>query len=102
LRPVDAGERLSPARFGWPDRQPCVREAHPDVPDVSRLPALLGLAGAARVVIRQNLVVAALVMLVAVTLALVGVLPLSLGVVVHEGSTLVVVANGLRLLAHRD
>jgi Cd2+/Zn2+-exporting ATPase len=70
--------------------------------DVSRLPALLGLAGAARVVIRQNLVVASLVMLAAVTLALVGVLPLSLGVVVHEGSTLVVVANGLRLLAHRD
>jgi Cd2+/Zn2+-exporting ATPase len=70
--------------------------------DVSRVPALLGLAGAARSAIRQNLVAAAAVMLVAVASALVGVLPLSLGVVVHEGSTLLVVANGLRLLAHRD
>jgi cation transport ATPase len=35
-----------------------------------------------------------------VTLALIGVLPLSVGVVVHEGGTLVVVLNGLRLLAY--
>jgi Cd2+/Zn2+-exporting ATPase len=69
--------------------------------DISRVPPLLELAGAARRTIRQNLVLAAAVMLVVVTLALVGVLPLSLGVVVHEGSTLVVVLNGLRLLAYR-
>jgi Cd2+/Zn2+-exporting ATPase len=29
-------------------------------------------------------------------------IPLSLGVLGHEGSTLLVVANSLRLLAHRD
>ena len=70
--------------------------------DVSRIAPLLGLADATQRVIRQNLSLAAAVMLAAVTLALVGVLPLSLGVVVHEGSTLVVVLNGLRLLAHRE
>jgi Cd2+/Zn2+-exporting ATPase len=69
--------------------------------DVARIPPMFALAGAAQKVIRQNLVVAAAVVLVAMVLALVGILPLSLGVVVHEGSTLVVVANGLRLLAWR-
>jgi Zn2+/Cd2+-exporting ATPase len=70
--------------------------------DVGRIPAVLGLATAARRVVRQNLAASAAVMMLAMLLALSGVLPLSLGVVVHEGSTLVVVANGLRLLAHRD
>jgi Cd2+/Zn2+-exporting ATPase len=39
------------------------------------------------------------VMATLMVLALFGEIPLPLGVVGHEGSTLIVVANGLRLLA---
>lgn len=52
----------------------------------------------ARVVIRQNLGISLGVVIVLVTLALFQQIPLSLGVFGHEGSTLVVVANSLRLL----
>jgi hypothetical protein len=67
--------------------------------DVARIPPMLALArrrprGHSPEPGRGGVVV-----LVALVLALVGVLPLSLGVVVHEGSMLVVVPNGLRLLA---
>ena len=67
--------------------------------DIARIPPLLELSRRSRGVIRQNLTFATIVMLIAASLALVGILPLSLGVVVHEGGTLLVVANGLRLLA---
>jgi Cd2+/Zn2+-exporting ATPase len=66
--------------------------------DLSRLPGMLRLARRTRAVVRQNLVFAFAVMLVLMTLALLGVLPLTLATVAHEGSTLLVVANGLRLL----
>ncbi len=67
--------------------------------DIARVPALLELSRRSRGIIRQNLTFATIVMLIAASLALVGILPLSLGVVAHEGGTLLVVANGLRLLA---
>jgi Cd2+/Zn2+-exporting ATPase len=67
--------------------------------DLSRLPGTLQLARRTRQVVQQNLVVAFGVMLVLIGLALVGILPLPLATVAHEGSTLLVVANGLRLLA---
>lgn len=66
--------------------------------DLSRLPGTLRLARRTRQVVRQNLVVATGVMLVLVVLSLGGLLPLPLAMVAHEGSTLLVVANGLRLL----
>lgn len=69
--------------------------------DIARVPATLEMAQRARGVIRQNMVFAFAVMLVAVVLAVTGLIPLSIGVVVHEGSTLLVVANGLRLLAQQ-
>ncbi len=55
----------------------------------------------ARKVIRQNLVISLGTVAVLVTCALFGKIPLTLGVVGHEGSTVVVVMNSLRLLFGR-
>ena len=52
----------------------------------------------ARTIIRQNLALSLGVIVTLVTLALFQKIPLTLGVVGHEGSTLVVVLNSLRLL----
>jgi len=52
----------------------------------------------ARRVIRQNLVISLGTVAVLVTFAILGKIPLTLGVVGHEGSTVVVVMNSLRLL----
>jgi Cd2+/Zn2+-exporting ATPase len=68
--------------------------------DLSRLPFAVGLSRQARAVIRQNLylslgVIAALI--IATTTGRFGIGP---AVFVHEGSTLVVIANALRLLLY--
>ena len=52
----------------------------------------------ARRVIRQNLVISLGTVVVLVSAALFGAIPLTLGVLGHEGSTVVVVLNSLRLL----
>src|SRR5207237_4680894 len=52
----------------------------------------------ARNVIRQNLLISLGTVVVLVTLALFGAIPLTVGVIGHEGSTVVVVLNSLRLL----
>jgi len=70
--------------------------------DLARLPGALSLARRARAIIRQNLAFAFGVMATLMLLAIVGDITLPLGVVGHEGSTLVVVANGLRLLIPMD
>ncbi|MEO7909484.1 MAG: HAD-IC family P-type ATPase [Roseiflexaceae bacterium] len=69
--------------------------------DLSRLPGALDLAKRARRIVRQNLIFAFSVMATLMVLAIIGNIPLPLGVVGHEGSTLLVVANGLRLLVSR-
>lgn len=66
--------------------------------DLSRLPGMLRLARRTRRIIQQNLIVSIAVMVFLVGCSLVGVLPLPLAMIVHEGSTLLVIANGLRLL----
>ncbi len=70
--------------------------------DLAKLVHAVNLARKARRVVWQNLVfaMAVIVMLVAVTFG--ASLPLPLGVVGHEGSTVLVVLNGLRLLGHRQ
>lgn len=60
--------------------------------------AAFRLSQRARRVIRQNLVVSLGTVAVLVTFALLGKIPLTFGVVGHEGSTVVVVMNSLRLL----
>ena len=56
----------------------------------------------ARRVIRQNLFISLGTVVVLVSFALAGKIPLTLGVVGHEGSTVVVVLNSLRLLLGAD
>jgi Cd2+/Zn2+-exporting ATPase len=60
--------------------------------------AAFRLSQRARRIIRQNLVVSLGTVVVLVTFAMLGKIPLPLGVVGHEGSTVVVVMNSLRLL----
>ena len=66
--------------------------------DLGKLPGMLTLARRSRQVVRQNLTFAFAVMAVLMIFAVLGNIPLPLGVVGHEGSTLLVCANGLRLL----
>ncbi|MBY0288879.1 cadmium-translocating P-type ATPase [Mycolicibacterium sp. GF69] len=66
--------------------------------DLASLPAVVALARRARRVVAANLVIAATFIAVLVTWDLVGHLPLPLGVAGHEGSTILVGLNGLRLL----
>jgi Zn2+/Cd2+-exporting ATPase len=56
----------------------------------------------ARAVIRQNLAISLGVVIVMVIATALGAVPLSIGVAAHEGSTLVVCANSLRLLFGRN
>ena len=65
--------------------------------------AAFRLSQRARRIIRQNLVISLGMVLVLVCFALLGKIPLTLGVIGHEGSTVVVVMNSLRLLlgAHK-
>jgi Cd2+/Zn2+-exporting ATPase len=60
--------------------------------------AAFRLSQRARWVIRQNLVISLGTVVVLVTFAMLGRIPLTFGVVGHEGSTVVVVMNSLRLL----
>jgi Cd2+/Zn2+-exporting ATPase len=60
--------------------------------------AAFRLSQRARRVIRQNLVISMGMVVVLVTFAILGRIPLTVGVVGHEGSTVIVVMNSLRLL----
>ncbi|EHB56090.1 heavy metal translocating P-type ATPase [Mycolicibacterium rhodesiae JS60] len=66
--------------------------------DLSTIPAVIVLARRARGLVMANLAIAATFIAVLVTWDLIGDLPLPLGVAGHEGSTIIVGLNGLRLL----
>ncbi|GIX04536.1 MAG: hypothetical protein KatS3mg114_0405 [Planctomycetaceae bacterium] len=66
--------------------------------DLRRLPFLISLSRATQTIIRQNLMLALGIMGILLISTYVGHLPLPLAVVGHEGSTLLVILNGLRLL----
>lgn len=70
--------------------------------DLSKLPFAVGLSRAARRTIMQNVTISLGVVAVLIPCALFGVVPLSLAVVLHEGSTVVVAFNALRLLLYRE
>jgi Cd2+/Zn2+-exporting ATPase len=70
--------------------------------DLSKLSFAVGLSRASARIIRQNLIIALGVILLLVIASLTGAIALSLAVVVHEGSTIVVVLNALRLLAWHE
>jgi Cd2+/Zn2+-exporting ATPase len=63
--------------------------------------AAFRLSQRARHIIRQNLVISLGTVITLVTFALFGGIPLTVGVVGHEGSTVIVVMNSLRLLFGR-
>lgn len=69
--------------------------------DLSKLPLALRLSRRSRRIIAQNMAFALAVMVALVIATLTVGIPLPLGVVGHEGSTVVVVLNGLRLLRTR-
>ncbi len=66
--------------------------------DLATIPAVIGLSRRARRLVRANLAIAATFIAVLVVWDLLGHLPLPLGVLGHEGSTVIVGLNGLRLL----
>ncbi|MCU4182837.1 heavy metal translocating P-type ATPase [Acidiferrimicrobium sp. IK] len=68
---------------------------------LSTLPALMTVARRARRMVHQHLALASAVIVVLVGLDVAGHLPLPLGVAGHEGSTVVIGLNGLRLLRRR-
>jgi len=69
--------------------------------DLQKIPYAIGLARQARRVVWQNLTFSMTVILLLIVSAFGANLPLPLGVVGHEGSTVLVVLNGLRLLRYR-
>ncbi|MET9502052.1 heavy metal translocating P-type ATPase [Streptomyces sp. NPDC006622] len=69
--------------------------------DLTAVPAVVRLSRTARRLVRQNLVIAGTFITGLVLWDLVGHLPLPLGVAGHEGSTVLVGLNGLRLLRER-
>lgn len=68
--------------------------------DLARLPFAVGLSRRARGIIRQNLFVSLGVIALLVVATVSGAAGIGPAVIVHEGSTLIVIANALRLLAY--
>ena len=69
--------------------------------DLRQLPFAVGLSKRARTVIRQNLVISLSVIAILGTLTVLGLARIGPAVIVHEGSTLVVLVNALRLFAYK-
>jgi len=68
--------------------------------DLGQLPFAMGLSRASRSIIRQNLVIALGIIGLLVLTSVFGVIQLSGAVILHEGSTILVVLNSLRLLRY--
>ncbi len=69
--------------------------------DIAQVPFAVGLARQTRRIIVQNLAIALAVIAVLIVATTTGMLGIGPAVVLHEGSTLVVIANALRLLGYR-
>jgi Cd2+/Zn2+-exporting ATPase len=69
--------------------------------DLGKLPFAVGLSRASRAIIRQNLAISLGVIGLLLLTSVLGLVQLSCTVVLHEGSTIVVVLNALRLLRYR-
>jgi len=70
--------------------------------DLSKLPFAVGLGKASRATITQNLVISLGVIGLLVVASLTGLVGIGIAIVFHEGSTLVVVLNALRLLGYHE
>ncbi len=69
--------------------------------DLAKLPVVIGLSRKASRIIRQNLYLSLGMVAFLIPATIVGFVGIGLAVLFHEGSTLVVVANALRLLGHQ-
>jgi Cd2+/Zn2+-exporting ATPase len=69
--------------------------------DLARLPDAIGLSRFSRRIIRQNLVIALGVIAILAPIAALGYAYLGVAVLFHEGSTVLVVLNAMRLLVYR-
>ena len=70
--------------------------------DVGKLPFAVGLSRASRAIITQNLAISLGVIGLLIVTSVLGLVQLSFTVILHEGSTIVVVLNALRLLGHHE
>lgn len=70
--------------------------------DLGRLPFAIGLSRQARAIIRQNLYLSLGVIALLILATATGVFGIGPAVLVPEGSTVVVIANALRLLLHEN
>lgn len=70
--------------------------------DLSKLFYSYQLSQKLNTIIKQNVIFAVGVIVLLIMLNFIGVLPLPLAVVFHEGSTILVILNGLRLLSQED
>ena len=69
--------------------------------DLGKLPFAVGLSRASRMIIQQNLVISLGVIALLIVTSVSGLVQLSWAVVAHEGSTILVVINALRLLRYQ-
>lgn len=69
--------------------------------DIAKLPFAVGLGRATRAIIQQNLVIALSVIALLVIASLTGWTGIGIAILLHEGSTIVVVLNALRLLGYQ-
>ncbi|MBL9140267.1 MAG: cadmium-translocating P-type ATPase, partial [Phycisphaerae bacterium] len=69
--------------------------------DLMRLPFAIGVSRAARRIVAQNVFISMGMVCTLIPLAALGVVPIWAAVILHEGSTVAVVLNSLRLLGYR-
>jgi Cd2+/Zn2+-exporting ATPase len=69
--------------------------------DLMRLPVAVGISRASRSIVRQNVTISMGMVFLLIPLAVAGAIPVWMAVVMHEGSTVAVVLNSLRLLGYR-
>jgi Cd2+/Zn2+-exporting ATPase len=70
--------------------------------DLGTLPFAIGMGRATRAVIQQNLGIALGVIGLLIVTSVFGLVSMGAAIILHEGSTIVVVLNALRLLAYRE
>jgi Cd2+/Zn2+-exporting ATPase len=70
--------------------------------DLTRLAFAVELGRATRTMVRRNVIFSMGVVAGLIPLTLLGIVPLPIAVVCHEGSTVLVALHGLRLLSMRD
>ena len=68
---------------------------------LENLPFAIGLSRKSKSIIRQNLFVSLGVVAVLIPLTILGIANIGPAIIAHEGSTLIVVGNALRLLAYK-